>query len=126
MVKAMVTFEAVGNLLQPGFNVAEVSKPYINQIFINQFSPVRIAQETMRGAPDLVDALIKAPMLVTEGLKVLEQATQREPENPFAGIRGTGSRRILPGGRRHRRGRAGTLARLGHLHRGRDHPGSQR
>jgi len=89
MVKAMVTFEAVGNLLQPGFDVAEVSKPYITQIFINQFSPVRIAQETMRGAPDLVDALIKAPMLVTEGLKVLEQTTQREPENPFAGIRGT-------------------------------------
>ncbi|MGB5513114.1 MAG: AarF/UbiB family protein [Thermoanaerobaculia bacterium] len=89
MVKAMVTFEAVGNLLQPGFDVAEVSKPYITQIFINQFSPLRIAQETMRGAPDLVDALIKAPMLVTEGLKVLEQATQREPENPFAGIRGT-------------------------------------
>jgi len=89
MVKAMVTFEAVGNLLQPGFEVAEVSKPYITQIFINQFSPVRIAQETMRGAPDLVDALIKAPMLVTEGLKVLEQTTQREPENPFAGIRGT-------------------------------------
>lgn len=89
MVKAMVTFEAVGNLLQPGFDVAEVSKPYITQIFINQFSPLRIAQETMRGAPDLVDALIKAPMLVTEGLKVLEQTTQREPENPFAGIRGT-------------------------------------
>jgi len=89
MVKAMVTFEAVGSLLQPGFDVAEVSKPYITQIFINQFSPVRIAQETMRGAPDLVDALIKAPMLVTEGLKVLEQTTQREPENPFAGIRGT-------------------------------------
>ncbi len=89
MVKAMVTFEAVGHILNPGFNVAEVSRSHINQIFINQFSPVRIAQETMRGAPDLVDALIKAPMLITEGLKVLEQATQREPENPFAGIRGT-------------------------------------
>ena len=89
MVKAMVTFEAVGHLLKPGFDVAEVSKSHINRIFINQFSPVRIAEETMRGAPDLVDALIKAPMLVTEGLKVLEQATQREPENPFAGIRGT-------------------------------------
>jgi len=89
MVKAMVTFEAVGDLLKPGFDVAEVSKPHITRIFINQFSPVRIAQETMRGAPDLVDALIKAPMLITEGLKVLEQSTQREPENPFAGIRGT-------------------------------------
>jgi len=89
MVKAMVTFEAVGDLLKPGFDVAEVSKPHITRIFINQFSPLRIAQETMRGAPDLVDALIKAPMLITEGLKVLEQSTQREPENPFAGIRGT-------------------------------------
>ncbi len=89
MVKAMITFEAVGDLLKPGFDVAEVSKPHITRIFINQFSPLRIAQETMRGAPDLVDALIKAPMLITEGLKVLEQSTQREPENPFAGIRGT-------------------------------------
>ena len=28
-------------------------------------------------------------MLVTESLKVLEQTTHREPENPFTGIRGT-------------------------------------
>jgi len=89
MVKAIVTFEAVGHLLKPGFNVAEVSREHINKIFIHQFSPLRIASETLRGAPDLVDALAKAPMLVTEGLKVLEQTTQRQPENPFSGIRGT-------------------------------------
>jgi hypothetical protein len=28
-------------------------------------------------------------MLVTEGLRVLEQSTQQQPENPFTGIRGT-------------------------------------
>ena len=89
MVKAIVTFEAVGHLLKPGFDVAEVSREHINRIFLHQFSPLRIAQETLRGAPDLVDALAKAPMLVTEGLKVLEKSTQREPENPFSGIRGT-------------------------------------
>jgi ubiquinone biosynthesis protein len=89
MVKAIVTFEAVGHLLKPGFDVAEVSREHINKIFLHQFSPIRIAQETLRGAPDLVDALAKAPMLVTEGLKVLEKSTQREPENPFSGIRGT-------------------------------------
>lgn len=89
MVKAIVTFEAVGHLLKPGFDVAKVSRSHINQIFISQFSPLRIARETLRGAPDLVDALVKAPMLVTEGLKVLEQTTHREPENPFTGIRGT-------------------------------------
>ncbi len=89
MVKAIVTFEAVGHTLQPGFNVAEVSRAHINEIFLDQFSPLRIASDTLRGAPDLVDALIKSPMLVTEGLKALEQATHREPENPFTGIRGT-------------------------------------
>jgi ubiquinone biosynthesis protein len=89
MVKALVTFEAVGHMLQPGFDVAEVSRPYIQRIFIGQFSPIRLAEETMHGAPELVDALLKAPMLVTEGLKALEHSTQRQPENPFTGIRGT-------------------------------------
>ena len=36
-----------------------------------------------------VDALVKAPMLVTEGLRVLEQSTRAPRENPFSGIRGT-------------------------------------
>ena len=89
MVKAIVTFEAVGHMLEPGFDVAAVSRSYINRIFLNQFSPLRIARETLRGAPELVDALVKSPMLVTEGLKVLEQSTNRDPESPFTGIRGT-------------------------------------
>ncbi len=89
MVKAIVTFEGVGHYLKPGFDVAAVSQSHINRIFLGQFSPLRIARESLRGAPELVDALIKAPMLVTEGLKVLEQTTRKPPENPFTGIRGT-------------------------------------
>ncbi len=89
MVKALVTFEGVGHQLRPGFDVAAVSRPHINSIFLKQFSPLRLAREGLRGAPELVDALLKAPMLVTEGVRALEQATQRRPENPFTGIRGT-------------------------------------
>ncbi len=89
MVKALVTFEGVGHQLKPGFDVAAVSHPHINKIFLGQFSPLRLARESLRGAPELVDALLKAPMLVTEGVRALEQATQRRPENPFTGIRGT-------------------------------------
>ncbi len=89
MVKALVTFEGVGQILNPGFNVVEVSQRHINSIFLHQFSPLRIAKESLRGAPELVDALVKAPMLVTEGLRVLEQATRQPAENPFTGIRGT-------------------------------------
>ncbi len=89
MVKAIVTFEGVGQILNPGFDVIEVSKVHIGRIFARQFSPLRIAREGLRGAPELVDALVKAPMLVTEGLRVLEQTTRQPRENPFSGIRGT-------------------------------------
>jgi ubiquinone biosynthesis protein len=89
MVKAIVTFEGVGNLLKPGFDVAAVSQAHAQKIFLHQFSPLRLAREGMRGAPELVDALVKAPMLVTEGLRLLETHTRQPSQNPFAGLRGT-------------------------------------
>jgi ubiquinone biosynthesis protein len=76
-------------VLLPGFDVAEVSRRHIRGIFINQFSPLRLIREELRSAPDLVDAMIKLPSLVTEGLRVLERSTQRPAENPLSGIRGT-------------------------------------
>ena len=36
----------------------------------------------------MLEALAKAPNLITEGLRMLEQATRRR-ENPLAGLRGT-------------------------------------
>jgi ubiquinone biosynthesis protein len=89
MVKALVTFEGVGHLLQPGFDVAEVSRKHIRRIFIAQFGPARLVQESVRNAPDVVDALAKMPLLLTEGLRVLERSARRHPENPLAGVRGT-------------------------------------
>jgi ubiquinone biosynthesis protein len=89
MVKAIVTFEGVGHMLKPGFDVAGVSRHHVNRLFLQQFSPLRLAREGLRGAPELVDALVKAPMLITEGLRVLEQTTRRPPSNPFSGLRGT-------------------------------------
>jgi ubiquinone biosynthesis protein len=50
---------------------------------------LRIAREGLRGAPELVDALVKAPMLVTEGLRYLEKTTREPVENPLSGVRGT-------------------------------------
>jgi len=89
MVKALVTFEGVGHVLLPGFDVAEVSKRHIRNIFLQQFSPVRLLSEGMRGAPDLMDAVVKMPLLMTEGLRVLEKVARKPPENPLSGIRGT-------------------------------------
>jgi ubiquinone biosynthesis protein len=88
MVKALVTFEGVGQILKPGFDVAQVSQSHISRIFIAQFNPLRIVRETIRNAPEVVEALMKAPLLVTEGLRFLEKSARRPPENPLAGVRG--------------------------------------
>ncbi|MCL4812374.1 MAG: AarF/ABC1/UbiB kinase family protein [Vicinamibacteraceae bacterium] len=87
MVKAIVTFEGVGHLLKPQFDVATVSRQHVRRIFLNQFSPLRVAREGLRGAPEMLDALIKAPILLTEGVRMLERTTRHPQANPLAGIR---------------------------------------
>jgi len=72
MVKALVTFEGVGQSLTPGLDIAQVSQKHITRIFMGQFNPLRIAKEGLRGAPEIVDAFAKAPLLITEGLRFLE------------------------------------------------------
>jgi len=89
MTKALITFEGVGQILLPGFDVAAVSRAHVNRIFIRQLNPWRVVKQSMRGAPELVDALVKAPLLVGEALRFLESTTRRPPDRPLAGLRGT-------------------------------------
>jgi ubiquinone biosynthesis protein len=89
MVKALITFEGVGNVLLPGIDVAELSRKHVRRVFLQQFSPVRVLQEGLRGAPEVIDAMVKMPLLMSEGLRVLEKTARRSPENPLAGIRGS-------------------------------------
>ncbi len=89
MVKALVTFEGVGNILLPGMNVVEITQTQIRKIFLQQLSPWRVVREGLRNAPDLVDALAKAPMLITEGLRVLERASREPQDSPLKGLRST-------------------------------------
>jgi len=42
--------------------------------------------EGMRGVPELVDAMIKVPQLITDGLRVLEKYTQRPREPALADL----------------------------------------
>lgn len=89
MVKALVTFEGVGQILKPGLDVAAVSQAHANTIFRSQFSPQHLLKEVLRSGPEVLEALAKAPSLITEGLRLLERTTRQSPSNPLAGIRGT-------------------------------------
>lgn len=89
MVKALVTFEGVGQILKPGLDVASVSQKHAYAIFRAQFNPMHLVRQLLRGAPEVFEAIAKAPTLITEGLRLLESTTRRPPENPFKGLRGT-------------------------------------
>jgi len=69
--------------------VAEVSRRHIRSLFIEQFSPIRLLSEGMRGVPELVDAMAKMPLLITDGLRVLEKFAHQPKEPPLSGLRGT-------------------------------------
>jgi ubiquinone biosynthesis protein len=89
MVTAIVTFEAVGHRLQPGLDVAALSRRYITQVLLDRLGPLQLAREGLTELPELAEALLKTPRLITEGLLLVEQATHRPAENPFAGMRAT-------------------------------------
>lgn len=88
MVKALITFEGVGQVMLPGIDIARVSRRHIRRIFLEQFNPVRIVREELKSAPDLVDALAKMPLLITEGVRVLERTTQAKAPSSMGGLRG--------------------------------------
>lgn len=89
MVKAIVAFESVGRMLEPNLDVAAASQRHLNAVLLHQINPLRLAREGLQGAPELIDTMVKIPMLISAGLRALEQATTRPPENPFAGMRAT-------------------------------------
>ncbi len=89
MVKALITFEGVGQMLRPGFDVKAVTQRHINEIFLSQFSPLRLARESFRNSPEVMEAITKAPMLITEGLRLIENASQKPVANPLGGLHTT-------------------------------------
>lgn len=89
MVKAIVTYEGVGQIMQPGFDVKAVSLHHVRWVFLQQFSPVRLAREGLKSAPELMEAVLRSPMLVSEGMRLIEQQTRKPPDSPLSGMRGT-------------------------------------
>jgi ubiquinone biosynthesis protein len=89
MVKALVTYEGVGYMLDKDFNVAEVSQRHAASIFRHRFSPGRLLRDGVRLAPELVEAATRLPLLVSESLRFLEQRTRHAPTGPLRGTRAT-------------------------------------
>ena len=87
MTKALITFEGVGQTLMPGFDVAKVSQKHVNKLFFGQFNPVALVKESFRGAPELVDLIVKSPTLIAEAIRFVETRMRAPSASPLAGLR---------------------------------------
>ncbi len=88
MVKALVTFEGVGVMFDPELDIPSVSKKHISRIYMKQYSPQYLGKELLRSTPEVVDALVHLPQLLSDSARYIEKTINDQNErNPMAGIR---------------------------------------
>jgi ubiquinone biosynthesis protein len=88
MIKALVTFEGVGLLLDPNLDIPELSRKHIRAIYTEHYSPKKLFSQLMRGVPELVDIMIRLPEFVAASTRYLQQVFNSPgPENPLSGLR---------------------------------------
>ncbi|NJN83501.1 MAG: phosphotransferase [Caldilineaceae bacterium] len=88
MAKALVTIEGVGYLLDPEIDVTAVSRNQIRSIFIAQFNPLPAFRTGIVGVPDLLDTLMRSPVLISESLRMMERNLNRPTPDPVRQLRG--------------------------------------
>lgn len=88
MVKALITFESVGQMLDPKMDVTEVSEGHVARIFEEQFSAKALTRELMRGAPEFIDMAVRLPKIFADGMRQLDyNLNNPRNENPLEGLK---------------------------------------
>jgi hypothetical protein len=54
-----------------------------------EFNPVSLVRDSALVVPEMVDVLRKSPLILSEGIKVLEANLKKPPSGPLNGVRGT-------------------------------------
>jgi len=89
MVKALVTFEGVGRMVDPDLDVVALSRTHIGHIFRNQFRLELLTRELWRNGPELLDLAGRLPELLARSARLLDRPSQPPTVNPLTGLRGT-------------------------------------
>jgi ubiquinone biosynthesis protein len=88
MVKALVTFEGVGLMLDPNLNVPELSRKHIRAVYSDHYDPGFLFNQFMHGVPELVDVMVHLPEFIAESSRYWQQIFNApQGENAMPGIR---------------------------------------
>jgi len=89
MVKALITIEGVGFIFDPDIDIPTAARKHVRYILMQEFNPLTMLRESALVLPEMVDVLRKSPLLLTEGMKVLESNLKKPPAGPLNGARST-------------------------------------
>jgi ubiquinone biosynthesis protein len=89
MVKALVTIEGVGHIFDPQIDIPSAARTHVRAILFQEFNPVSLVRDSALVVPEMVDVLRKSPLILSEGIKVLEANLKKPPTGPLTGMRGT-------------------------------------
>lgn len=89
MVKALVTIEGVGFIFDPEIDIPTAARRHVQSILLQEFNPIDLVRDSALVVPEMMDVLRKSPLILSEGIKVLEANLKKPPAGPLNGVRGT-------------------------------------
>jgi ubiquinone biosynthesis protein len=73
MIKALITVEGLGRLLDPDFDVGEQSFPFLRRIQLDRLHPRRIARDSLDSGTEFLHLLKEVPTEFREVLRLVSQ-----------------------------------------------------
>jgi ubiquinone biosynthesis protein len=77
MLKALVTVEGVGNILDPQLDITIVARRHVRSIVINEFDPRQLIRRSLIMGPELFDLILRSPAILSESIQRLERQTEK-------------------------------------------------
>lgn len=89
MVKAIITYEGVGNVIMPGFDIQKVTKKHIRKMILGEVNPVELLKTQLQNAPEIMDIITRSPMVLSEAFKQFETRLVEKRRPLTGGIQNT-------------------------------------
>ncbi len=86
MVKALVTIEGVGKVIVPDLDIVRASRGHVQRLLMDQFNPLEIVKSSILFVPEIVDVMNRSPLVLSEGLKRMENDLKRPPRETQEGL----------------------------------------
>lgn len=84
MVKAIITYEGVGNVIMPGFDIQRVSKKHIRKMVLHEVNPMELLKTQLQTAPEFMDIIMRSPLILSEAIKKYETSLSQKKEKSSA------------------------------------------